>query len=268
LTCVKSSQNLICGFTPAQHEISPISKDSMNETDQTQLPDVVDQAVEEHAKKSPQESFAEIRKAKEDLEREVWQVKKEKEMLEKQMQMQAQYQQKQQVPLEDDFDYRQLEQEEFPDGKKLVKAFNTLNKKLSSYDQKLAEKDQQIQILQTASEFSDFKEVVTAENIEKYIKSDEDYSEAVQKAANPLRKVYSLIKKSSAYQADLANKTAKSKPISQEQRRVDEKEGKPSHGSIGVRSDAVTTAAKLSNSTMTKEQRNALWKETQELSRK
>ena len=72
-------------------------------------------------KKSPKESFAELRKAKEDLERQLWQAQKEKEMNEKQMQMQAQQMQSPQQPPEEDFDYRQLEQEEFPDGKNLLK---------------------------------------------------------------------------------------------------------------------------------------------------
>ena len=39
------------------------------------------------------------------------------------MQMQAQQMQKPQQPIEDDYDFNQLEHEEFPDGKKLVKAF-------------------------------------------------------------------------------------------------------------------------------------------------
>lgn len=233
----------------------------MSSPEETQVPDVVDQAVETHDKKSPQESFAELRQAKETLERQLWQAQKEREMFEKQMQMQQQMQ-KPQIPQEEDFDYRQLEQEEFPDGKKLVKALNTFNKKLSGYEQQLAQKDQKIQILETATEFPDFKDVVTPENIEKYIKSDEDNREAVETARNPLRKVYNLIKKSAAYQADQAIKQAKDKPISQEQRRVDDKEGKPKMSSLGVRSEAVTTAAKMSNSTMTKDQRNALWKET------
>jgi len=241
----------------------------MSTTEETQTPDVVDQAVSTHESKSPQESFAELRKAKEDLERQLWQAQKEKEMFEREMQMRAQHQhQVQAQPQEEDFDYRNLEQEEFPDGKKLVKAFNTINKKLSSYEQKLAEKEQKIQILETAQEFPDFKEVVTAENIEKYIKSDEDMREAVEKAANPLRKVYNLIKKSAAYQADKASLVAKSKPISQEQQRVDEKEGKPRTGSIGVRSEAVSYAASTSNSKMTRQQREALWKETQAASRR
>lgn len=232
----------------------------MSLTEQTQAPDVVDQADQTH-EKSPQESFAELRQAKEALERQLWQAQEERKMFEKQMQFQQQMQ-KPTVPQEEDFDYRQLEQEEFPDGKKLVKALNTFNKKLSGYEQQLAAKDQKIQILEAATEFADFKDVVTPENIEKYIKSDEDNREAVEYAKNPLRKVYNLIKKDARYQADLASKQAKEKPISQEQKRVDEKEGKPKLGSQGVRSEAVTTAAKMSNSTMTKEQRNALWKET------
>lgn len=240
----------------------------MTETEQTQLPDVVDQAVEAHEKKSPQESFAELRKAKEDLERQLWQAQKEKEMFEKQMQMQAQYQQKPQAIQEEDFDFRQLENVEFPDGKNIAKAFNQVNKKLSNYEQKLAEKEQKILILETATEFPDFKEVVTAENIEKYIKSDEDNREAVEKATNPLRKVYNLIKKDARYQSDKASKASAEKAISQEQRRVDDKESKPKLGSLGVRSEAVSTAASMSNSTMTREQRNALWKETQAAARR
>ena len=241
----------------------------MAETEQTQNPELVDQAEQNHdadqAKKSPQESFAELRKSKEDLEKQLWQAKKEREMYEKHVQLQAQYQQKPQqpIPQEEDFDFRELEDENFPDGKKLVKAFNQVNKKLSGYEQKLAEKDQKIQMLEAANEYTDFKEIVTAENIEKYIKSDEDNLEAVQTAKNPLRKVYNLIKKDARYQADKqAAISQKPKPISQEQQRVDEKEGKPQVTSIGVRSAAVTTAAKMSNSSMSKAQRQALWAET------
>lgn len=242
----------------------------MEEAEQTQLPEVVAQAAETHdAKKSPQESFAELRKAKEDLERQLWQAQKEREMYEKQMQLQLQNNtQKSQPAPEEEFDYHQLESEEFPDGKKLVKAFSTVTRKMSEYEKKLAEKEQKIQILETVQEYPDFKEVVTAENIEKYIKTDEDNQEAVQKAANPLRKVYNLIKKDARYLADKLQTQQKSKPISQEQQRVDEKENKPKLGSLGVRSDAVSTAAFISNSKMTREQRNALWKETTAAARK
>jgi len=240
----------------------------MEETENSATPDVATQAVDHH-EKSPQESFAELRKAKEDLERQLWQAQKEREMYEKQMQMQAQYQQGQnQTEPEEEFDFRSLEQEEFPDGKKLVKAFNQFNKQLSAKDKAIAEANQKLLILETAQEFPDFKEVVTAENIEKYIKSDEDNREAVEHAKNPLRKVYNLIKKDSRYQADKAAIAAKDKPISQEQRRVDDKEGKPKTGSLGVRSDAVSTAAAMSNSRMTREQRNALWAETLAASRR
>ena len=240
----------------------------MSLTEQTQDPEIVDQAVENHEKKSPQESFAELRKAKEDLERQLWQAQKEREMYEKQMQMQQQMQMSSTQPLEEEFDYRQLEQEEFPDGKKLVKAFNQFNKQLSAKDKAIAEANQKLLILETAQEFPDFKEVVTAENIEKYIKSDEDNREAVEKASNPLRKVYNLIKKDARYQADKAQSVQKAKPISQEQQRVDEKEGKPKLGSLGVRSEAVSTAAAISNSKMSREQKNALWKETLAASRR
>jgi len=238
----------------------------MDSTEQTQIPEVVNQAADNHEKKSPQESFAELRKAKEDLERELWQAKKEKELYERQMQMQAQHQQPI-AALEEDFDYRTLEQEEFPDGKKLVKAFNHFNKQLSQKDRALAEANQKLSILELAQQFPDFKEVVTAENIEKYIKSDEDNREAVEKADNPLRKVYNLLKKDARYMADKAT-IPKSKPVSQEQLRVDEKEGKPKMGSIGVRSDAISTAAAISNSKMSKEQKAALWKETISLARR
>ena len=238
----------------------------MDEVENSATPDRANQATGNH-EKSPQESFAELRQAKETLERQLWQAQEERKMFEKQMQYQQQMQ-KPQVPQEEDYDYRQLEQEEFPDGKKLVKALNTFNKKLSGYEQQLAAKDQKIQILETATEFADFKDVVTPENIEKYIKTDEDNREAVETAKNPLRKVYNLIKKDARYQADLASKQVKEKPISQEQKRVDEKEGKPRLGSLGVRSEAVTSAARMSNSTMTKDQRNALWKETLAASRR
>jgi hypothetical protein len=235
----------------------------MSTTESSAIPEVAAQAVDTH-EKSPQESFAELRKAKEDLERQLWQAQKEREMYEKQMQMQ----QKPQTPPEEDFDYRQLENEEYPDGKRVVKALNMLERKMSGYDKKLAEKNQEIQILQTAQEFADFKEIVTAENIEKYIKSDEDNREAVEKATNPLRKVYNLIKKDARYQADQA-KVKKDRPISQEQQRVDEKENKPKLSSLGVRSEAVSTAAAItSNSRMSKEQRNALWAETMAAARK
>lgn len=240
----------------------------MSLTEQTQVPEIVDQAVETH-EKSPQESFAELRKAKEDLERQLWQANKERELYEKQMQMQQQMQLSTTQPPEEEYDYRQLENEEFPDGKKLVKAFNQINKKLSEKDKKLAETNQQLLYLQTCQEFPDFKEVVTAENIEKYIKSDEDNREAVEKAANPLRKVYNLLKKDARFVADMASKINKSK--SQEQVRVDDKEGKPKLGSLGVRSDAISTAASMSNmsnSKMTKEQKKALWAETLAASRR
>ncbi len=240
----------------------------MSLTEQTQTPEIVEQAVENHEKKPPQESFAELRKAKEDLERQLWQAQKEREMYEKQMQMQQQMQMQSTQPHEEEYDYRQLEQEEFPDGKKLVKAFNQFNKQLSAKDKAIAEANQKLLILETAQEFADFKEIVTAENIEKYIKSDEDNREAVEKASNPLRKVYNLIKKDARYQADKATATQKAKPISQEQLRVDEKEGKPKLGSLGVRSEAVSTAAAMSNSKMSKDQRAALWKETLSASRR
>lgn len=237
----------------------------MSETEETQLPEVVDQAVETHEKKSPQESFAELRKAKEDLERQKWQAEKELEMLKKQYEMQAQQSQVLKAPPEEEFDFRQLEQEEFPEGKKIAKAFAQVNRKFSEYERKLAEKEKQLQVLETASQYPDFKEVVTAENIEKYIKSDEDNLESVQLSANPLRKIYNLIKKDARYQADIKSKA---KIPSQEEQRVKEREGKPVVTGIGVRSEAVSTAAGMSNSRMTREQKNALWAETMAAARK
>jgi hypothetical protein len=239
---------------------------SSTEVQATQTPELVDQAVETHEnKKSPQDSFAELRKAKEDLERQLWQAEQEKKFYEKQLNQQQQFKQTPPpVPEEEEFDFRSLEQEDFPDGKKLVKAFNSVQKKMSAYETKLAEKENVIRALQIQQEFPDFREVVTADNIEKYIKSDEDNREAVETARDPLRKVYNLIKKSAAYQAD----KVKSKPISQEQQRVDEKESKPKSSSIGVRSEAVTVAAQMSNSRMTRDQKNALWKETVQAAKK
>lgn len=238
----------------------------MSLTEQAQLPEVAAQAVETHEKKSPQESFAELRKAKEDIERQLWQAQKEREFYEKQLQLQAQQKHQPQVEPEEEFDFRTLEQEEFPDGKKLAKAFNQFNKKLSEKDKKIAEANQKLQVLETATEFADFKSVVTPENIEKYIRNDEDNQEAVQKAANPLRKVYSLIKKELEKQ-ELMDFKAKAS-ISQEQKRVDEKDSKPKLGSLGVRSEAISVAAAQSNSKMSKADRAALWKETVAAARK
>jgi hypothetical protein len=236
----------------------------MEATEQAQTPEVADQAVEHH-EKSPQESFAELRKAKDDAERQAWQAKKELELL-RQMQMQQQQQMQAPKAIEDDYDYRQLAQDEFPEGKNVARALGSIDRKMSAYEQKRQEDQIKIQALEFAVEHADFKDVVTAENIEKYIKSDEDNREAVETAKNPLRKVYNLIKKSAAYQADSAAKAPK--PVSQEQKRVDERDNKPKTGSMGVRSDAVSVAAQMSNSTMTKQQRNALWAETQAAARK
>ena len=176
------------------------------------------------------------------------------------MQQHLQRQAPQQQPAEDDYDYRQLETQEFPDGKNVARALGMIDKKLSTYEQKLQEKEIKIQALEFAIEHPDFKDIVTAENIEKYIKSDEDNSEAVNTAKNPLRKVYNLIRKSAAYQSDQAAKAPQK--VSQEQKRLEEKESRPKTGSMGVRSEAVTAAAQMSNSQMTREQKNALWKET------
>lgn len=234
----------------------------MEPTEQAQIPEVAAPAEENHDKKSPQESFAELRKAKEDLDRQLWQAKKE---LELERQMQQQRQQQPQAPQEEYFDYKQLAKEEFPDGEKLSKAFGTIDKKLSSYEQKLAEKEAKIKALEFAQNHPDVNEVLTAENIEKYIKSDEDNLEFVNRSSNPLRSAYNLIKKNASFQSEKANKE---KPVSQEQKRVEEKESKPKTGSLGVRSEAVTTAATWSNSSMTRQQKLAIWAETQAAARR
>lgn len=228
----------------------------MEVTEETQNPEVVNQAVNTH-EKTPQESFAELRKAKDDLERQLWQAQKEREMLEKHMQ-----QQRAPIQQEEEFDYRQIEQEEFPDGKKFAKAFSSIDKKLSGYEQKLVEKDFKIQALEFAVDHADFKSIVTPDNIAKYITNDEDNRESVEKSANPLRKVYNLIKKEIALEQKLKQ------PPSQEQRRLEEKEERPKTSSIGVRSEAVNFAAQVSNSRMTKQQKSALWAETMAAARR
>lgn len=236
----------------------------MEPTEKTQAPEVVAQAEENHDKKSPQESFAELRRQKEQLEREAWQAKKELE-LERQQLERLKQQQQQPISQEPDFDFSQLAQDDYVEGKKLVKAFGSIDKKLSNYESKLAEKEAKIKALEFAQDHPDFRDVVTPENIEKYIKSDEDNLESVNNSANPLKKVYNLIKKSAAYQSD---KAAKEKPVSQEQRRVEEKESKPKTESIGVRSAAVSTAAKWSDSKMSRKEKLAIWAETKALARR
>lgn len=229
----------------------------MSETEVDVIEDVVAPTEAEHARgKSERENLIALRKKAELLE--------QQNLLLQQQLMQNNQPKTQMSPVEEDFDFSSLENEEFPDGKNLSKAFKMLDRKLKSYDTKLSEKDQKIAILETAMQHKDFNEVVTAENIKKYIENDEDNLESVQKAANPGKKIYNLIKKSSAYQADLASK----KSPSQEQVKVDEKVGKPKTTSIGVRSEAVGMAAKLSNSSMTRDERNALWAETQKLARR
>ena len=163
-----------------------------------------------------------------------------------------------QMQPEEEFDYRELEKDEYPDGKKLSKALTHLDKKLKGYDQKLSEKDRKIAILETAMQHKDFNDIVTAENIKKYIESDEDNLESVQKAANPGLKIYNLIKKSAAYRDDMQAK----KPVSQEKQRIDDQATKPKTTSLGVRSEAVSVAAATSNSKMTREQKNAIWADT------
>lgn len=211
------------------------------------------QATENHAdndsRKSYQENLVNLRKKSELLEQ-------QNLLLQQQLMQQAQQRQQPQE-VEEAFDFSMLEREEFPDGKNLAKAFKSVERKLKSYDQKLTEKDRKINLLETAVQYKDFAEVVTPENIKKYIESDEDNLEAVRTASNPGRRLYNLIKKNADYQHSLEKKAP-----THEQRKVEEKESKPKTGSVGVRSEAVGVAAQLSSSRMTKEQKAALWRET------
>lgn len=222
--------------------------------------DVATQSVEDHEMKSHKDNLVALRRKSELLEQ-------QNLLLQQQLHQHAQsngMKTKQPEP-EEQFDFSQLETEEFPDGKKLSKAFNALDRKLKSYDIKLTEKDRKIAVLEAAVNHKDFNDVVTAENVKKYIESDEDNLESVRTAANPGLKIYNLIKKSHAYQQD---QTAKKSVSSQEKQKVEEKEMKPKTSSIGVRSEAVGIAAQISNSKMTREQKNALWAETTSAARR
>lgn len=224
-------------------------------------PEVAQPEVTGHeAKQSSKDyNFDQLRKQKEYFEQEAYRLQQQNLAL----QQATSNMRKAPEEQEEAFDFRQLENEEFPEGKKLAKAFNSMDKKFKGFEQKLSEKDRKIQILETAMEYKDFAEVVTDANIEKYIKNDEDLLEAVRTASNPGKRAYNLIKKSASYQADQGNKK---QVVSQEQKKVDEKESKPKTSSIGVRSESVTMAAKFSN--MSKEQKQALWKEIDSYSRR
>jgi hypothetical protein len=230
----------------------------MSETDN--VTDVVNPAVEDHEMKSAKDNLIALRRKSELLEQ-------QNLLLQQQLHNHAQANgvKAKQLEPEEQFDFSQLETEEFPDGKKLSKAFSVLDRKLKAYDTKLSEKDRKIAVLEAAVNHKDFNEIVTAENVKKYIESDEDNLESVRTAANPGLKIYNLIKKSHAYQQDQLSKKS---VASQEKQKVEEKETKPKTSSIGVRSEAVGIAAAISNSKMTREQRNALWAETQSAARR
>lgn len=229
----------------------------MSETDQDVLDFVAPTETEHEPKHTERDNLIALRKKAELLEQ-------QNLLLQQQMMNQQNQRARPVEEVEESYDFNLLEQEQFPEGKSLAKAFKMLDKKLKSYDTKLNEKDQKIAILEAAMQHKDFNDVVTPENIKKYIENDEDNLESVQKAANPGKKIYNLIKKSASYQADQNSK----KSVSQEATRIQEKENKPKLGSLGVRSEAVTTAAVLSNSKMTREQRNALWKDVQSAARR
>ena len=218
----------------------------------TDLTDVVAPA-EQHGKGGTEADNIKALRAQRD------ELRQQNNWFQQQLMQQQQAQKPVEAPEEPDFDYSQLDNEDFPDGKKLAKAFQTVNRKLATYDKRLAEKDRKINVLETAVQNKDFAHIVTPDNIKKYIETDEDNLDLVRRAENPGQKIYNLIKKSAAYQADTKVKAAPS----QEQSKVDEKGSKPKTSSIGVRSDAITTAAQISQSKMTREQRNTLWAESQ-----
>lgn len=218
-------------------------------------PDVANQEVKSQPQIGSKEyNFDRLRREKEDLERQLWQERQEKLMM-----------QNAAKPAPDEqFDFKQLEQEEFPDGKKLAKAFGSFNSQLAGLQKGLKEKDQKIALLETAIQFKDFAEVVTDENIEKYIKSDDDLFDAVRTASNPGKRAYNLIKKNADYQASLSKKKAPS----QEEKRIADKETAPKTSSLnsGVRSEAITSVGQYSK--MSKDQKNALWAEVQRFARR
>ena len=237
----------------------------MTDTD-TDLSDVVAPAESHENKGSGTEAdnIKALRAQRDEL-------RQQNQWMQQQLSQQQQFQNRPKAPIEEVdevYDFNQLEQEQFPEGKNLAKAFKTLDKRLKSYDQKLTAKDQKIAVLEAAMQHKDFNDIVTADNIKKYIETDEDNLESVRKADNPGLKIYNLIRKSAAYQQDLQKNKSTPAAASQEQKRVDEKDMKPKTGSIGVRSEAVGIAAQISNSKMTKEQRNALWAQTQSSARR
>lgn len=239
----------------------------MTETESVES-EIATQTVEDHAsdsKKTERDNLVALRKKSELLEQQNY-------LLQQQL-----YQQQQslvnsrgvnqpQEEAEEHFDFNSLSKDQFPEGEKLAKAFSHLERKLGKYDKKLSEKDAKIAVLEAAVKYKDFDEICSTENIKKYIESDEDNIESVRKAANPGLKIYNLIKKSHAYQSDLIKK--KVPPISQEQKKVEEKETKPKTSSVGIRSEAISTVSGVTNSTMTREQKLALWQETVALSSK
>lgn len=240
----------------------------MTETESVQS-DVATQTVEDHAsesRKTERDNLVALRKKSELLEQQNYLL--QQQLLQTQHMGQSGYSrgQQPQEEIEEHFDFNSLSKDQFPEGEKLAKAFSHLEKKLGKYDKKLSDKDAKIAVLEAAVKYKDFDEVCSTENIKKYIEQDEDNIESVRKAANPGLKIYNLIKKSHAYQSDLVKQ--KVPPISQEQKKVEEKETKPRTSSVGIRSEAISTVSGVTNSTMTREQKTALWKETAALASK
>lgn len=201
---------------------------------------------------SKEYNFAQLRQQKEQLERELERERQEKLYL-MQMNQQKHFQEQ---PQEQEFDWNSLNTEDFIEGKKVAQAFGYIQKKVS-------EKDQKIQLLEAALNNKDFHEVVTDENIKKYIMNDPDYVEAIKTASNPGQRLYKLIKNHKDYQADMIQKNKPS--MTPEQRKVIENDTKPKQSSMGIRSDAVKVAARYSE--MSKEDRAKIWQETQKLAR-
>ncbi len=202
-------------------------------------------------------NFIQLRQKTEQLERDLDRERQEK-VYYMQMQQQRQIDQNQ-TPQEPDFDYRSFETEDFVEGKKVAKA-------LASLDRRLSEKDKKISVLEAAISNTGFNEVVTEENIKKYIMNDPDFVALVKGSSNPAQAMFKLISKNGDYIADKAQKERSSKPISQELKKIAEDSGRPKTSPVGVRSESIKHAAKFSE--LSRADKAALWAETQKLARR
>lgn len=210
--------------------------------------------TEVSAKSNKELNFELLRHKTEQLERDL-----ERERQEKQSLMQMRQPIQQQPQAEPDFDWNSLETEDFIEGKKVSNALKHINKKLS-------EKDKKIALLEAAVSNAGFNDVVTEQNVKKYIMNDPDFVDLVRNSSNPGQAMFKLISKNADYLAEKALKEQKAKPISQELKKLAEDAGKPKSSPVGVRSESIKHAAKFSE--LSRADRAALWEETQRLSRK